>query len=133
MIDNPRGKTIINLKRKGIHHGSCKLVRDGFKLHDTYGFPLILQLHQCEIQRVIVSLPDFYVDAVKAGWKDTKIRSTIREAVMDAKGRKGVELIDENLDRFLWALGPKPDEDRREWAKSMKKSLDWYWAQHTEG
>ena len=56
---------------------------DAFFLSDTHGLPLSLLLEQAKEFGMDVSLPQFFVDAIRAGWKTEKAIATIREALVD--------------------------------------------------
>lgn len=72
---------------------SDRLFTESFKMHDTYGFPLVCQLHKVGQWGVRLSLPHFYVDALQAGWSHDRIRAVIRSAVLEVNGRAASEEI----------------------------------------
>lgn len=59
------------------------MLTDSFRIHDTYGYPLTLQLDYARERGLSISIPHFYRDAIKAGWKQKKILTTIEEALID--------------------------------------------------
>lgn len=60
------------------------LLLHAFKIHDTHGVPLSLQVAECKRSGYAVSLPAFYRDALRAGWKAPKARAVVEEALVDA-------------------------------------------------
>jgi hypothetical protein len=56
---------------------------DAFKLLDTHGVPLAVQIEENRKRGRATSLPKFYLDAIKAGWSKVKIISVITEAMQD--------------------------------------------------
>lgn len=59
-----------------------KTVRNGvFMLVDTHGLPLDVIMGHLAKKNAVVSWVHFCIDAVCAGWTDSKIHATIREAV----------------------------------------------------
>lgn len=57
-----------------------------FKMLDTYGLPLEIQLAELESRGLRGDLYKFSLDAARAGWKPKKIKAVIEEAL-------GVELF----------------------------------------
>ncbi len=50
---------------------------------DTHGLPLSIQAEIGKERGVIISMPHFYRDALKAGWKSEKALLRIEEALVD--------------------------------------------------
>jgi alanyl-tRNA synthetase len=59
------------------------MILNAFKLHDTHGMPLSSTLDCAEEKNMNVSIPHFYRDAVKAGWKPERALAVIDEALTD--------------------------------------------------
>jgi hypothetical protein len=59
------------------------IVTNSFFLVDSQGLPLSIQLEWAKSKGVAVSLPHFYRDALKAGWKPKKALTKIEEALVD--------------------------------------------------
>jgi len=55
-----------------------------FKMHDTYGLPLSIQIPYLEKRGLRADLYKFSLDAARAGWKTKKIKSSISEAMIDS-------------------------------------------------
>lgn len=76
------------------------MIRDAFKLHDTYGLPLPITLMLARQQGASVDVPQFYRDALAAGWSSDKALSCIDEALSDAgQSREYIEAAKEWLTR----------------------------------
>lgn len=61
-----------------------KLLTNAFKLMDTHGIPLTLQIGVVKSRGQAISIPHFYRDALAAGWKSETALARIREAMLDA-------------------------------------------------
>lgn len=59
------------------------LLTTAFKLMDTNGTPLSIQLILAQERGATISLPHYYRDALLAGWKPTTAIARIREALSD--------------------------------------------------
>lgn len=68
------------------------LFQHAFLLYDTHGLPLASIMEVAESQGYIVSLLDFIMDAVAAGWPVHKATAVVREACLERYGAvpKGV-------------------------------------------
>lgn len=66
-----------------------------FRLYDTTGLPVDMAIHQLQKIGLGVSIPHFIADARKAGWKNEKIGSLLRQACLDT----GLDV--KILDQFL--------------------------------
>lgn len=59
------------------------LIHAGFKLFDTYGLPLAVQIEAARKYGAVLSVPSFYADAIEAGWKKARALAVIEEALID--------------------------------------------------
>lgn len=103
-----------------------KVQRNAFKLHDTFGLPLTLQATTARRNRWLISYADFVVDALRAGWGEKKIKSTVREAAAFSRTNT------DGLDAFWTVIQPRDGEKTKEWHKSVKTALDKYWGPHVD-
>lgn len=60
------------------------LVTNAFILMDTHGIPLSIIIIGARKRGGGVSIPHFFRDALRAGWKSTTALSRINEAMLDA-------------------------------------------------
>ena len=60
------------------------MIFNAFRLYDTHGLPLSVTLWAAREHGIPVSLPAFYRDALRAGWKSSKTRSLVEEVLADA-------------------------------------------------
>ena len=88
-----------------------------FKMHDAAGFPFAMSMAQCEEHGWVASVPQFFFDAIKAGWKEESAEQEIREALrFVCRGhdwemvRKGLRLTEEYLERRA-APAPPPENE----------------------
>ena len=58
------------------------VIEGAFYFHDTIGLPLGIQVAEAVKRGWALSFVNFCGDARKAGWKDKKITSVIREALL---------------------------------------------------
>ena len=68
---------------------------DAFKMLDTFGFPLVMCMDECEKKGFRVALDTFVFDAIKAGWSFEKAIAVVTEAVTEKYGMAFV-----NSERF---------------------------------
>lgn len=90
------------------------LIRNAFYLYDTKGLPLEVMIEHTRLTAAIngdgisVGLPNFVVDAVKAGWTFEKAILVVREALVDVDGpndgKKAADLV-EQFCRIIIAKG----------------------------
>jgi hypothetical protein len=73
-----------------------KLFTKAFYFMDTHGVPLTLQVEAVQARGTALSLPHFYRDAMKAGWKPERALAVIEEALVD--GGTGREYVDAALE-----------------------------------
>jgi hypothetical protein len=71
---------------------NISLLSNAFYLADTKGIPLAMQMTLAHERGAMVSLLDFYCDAIQAGWSHEKAASKINEACLEVFGKvpKGV-------------------------------------------
>ena len=55
----------------------------GFRLFDTHGVPLAVQIEVARARGCSVSVPDFYRDALRAGWRPERALATVEEPLVD--------------------------------------------------
>lgn len=60
------------------------IVLNAFRLHDTHGVPLSIQVTVYREAGVPVSLPAFYRDALRAGCRAAKAAAIVEEVLVDA-------------------------------------------------
>jgi hypothetical protein len=71
---------------------TIRLISSGFYLYDTLGLGLAEQMEAAHQRGCMISLLDFILDAVAAGWTAKKARRVVEEACLDVFGKipKGV-------------------------------------------
>ena len=75
------------------------IVVDGiFKMFDTLGLPLADLFELCLSRNMWPSMPHFYDDAIKAGWKHKTIILRLRESLGDVKGTEYAEEVIKRLE-----------------------------------
>jgi hypothetical protein len=62
------------------------IFRNAFRMYDTMGLPLSVQIDRCREYGIPLSLPDFVLDAVRAGWPFEKAILVAGEAVVEVDG-----------------------------------------------
>lgn len=62
----------------------AKIFCDAFYVSDTQGVPLAVQIAAAREKGGGISVPHFYTDAVRAGWKPEKALAVSREALIDS-------------------------------------------------
>lgn len=77
-------------------------IATAFRLLDTFGLPLSWTITLARQRGLGVDLPQFYLDAVKAGWKHAKIRATILDAVRDVDGPTVATALEPHLEPFMF-------------------------------
>lgn len=95
----------------------CEMFYDAFKLHDRHGVSLSLLLQVAELRNIDVSIPAFYLDAIRGGWSAKKAKSIVREALYDV-GKDSIYV--ECAITFLGLLCIEDD------AKKLADSTKWY-------
>lgn len=63
------------------------LITDAFYMYDTLGFPLEVQMELAQERGALISLLDFYTDALAAGWAPEKALRVIDEACLNVFGK----------------------------------------------
>lgn len=74
---------------------------NSFRLLDTFGLPLLMQMDECESRGIRVALDLFVRDAVLAGWTFEKAMVSVREALVDKHGRETGEFQARRLERLM--------------------------------
>jgi len=78
-----------------------KVVTEVFKLYDTRGLPLSIIFQLCDEQNLIPSWIDFYIDAIKAGWKDKTVKSRLKDEMSDYYSQEFTENVIKRLNEFI--------------------------------
>lgn len=61
------------------------VIKNVFKLFDTYGLPFFFILEIFKKRNLIIDWESLIIDCKQAGWKESKIKSTILEAIIDSE------------------------------------------------
>lgn len=72
-----------------------------FQLSDTHGLPLSETVARLHGMGAVVAWDRYAAEAIRAGWTPEKIRSTVREALVEVHGPAEESRIVASLNRML--------------------------------
>jgi len=82
----------------GVTPDGIKIVDGVFKMFDSLGLPLADLFELCIANNMWISMPNFYNDAIEAGWPHKTILLRLRDALGDVKGTEYAEEVIKRLE-----------------------------------
>lgn len=84
------------------------LFLEAFKFFDTHGLPLAIQIEHGRSLDVVVSVPQFYFDALKAKWSTRRALAAVEEALVDTGASR--TYVETALDWLKRKTHEKPEQ-----------------------
>lgn len=86
---------------RGVTTSGHYVVGGVFSLYDTRGLPLDVVLDTLKERNIVPDWPLFCMDALRAGWKPSTIKTRIADAVADVYGHTYCAEVQKRLNALL--------------------------------